>query len=156
MTEQLTAERLRELLDYDPETGVFRWKKSGRTAGSQKRNGYRFLVIDKRTHAEHRLAWIYMKGNPPRGEIDHMNRCRSDNRIANLRDVTRLDNQANKKPGASGLSGAYPVGKRFVSAVWDGTKRVRLGAFNTAKEAHAAYLGAYKILHGKRPARVGD
>jgi hypothetical protein len=94
---------LRALLDYDPDTGVFTWRnprtywhKVGDVAGSVNGRGYRILGICGRYYAEHRLAWFYVHGAWPTHTIDHINRVRTDNRIANLRDVTMRENNLNK------------------------------------------------------------
>jgi hypothetical protein len=98
----LTAERLRELLDYDPLTGVFLWKvpraqviKAGDLAGTFCAKGYRKIIVDGRSYKAHRLAWLYVYGEWPADQIDHINRVKDDNRIANLRSVTNGENRAN-------------------------------------------------------------
>jgi hypothetical protein len=97
----LTAEVLRTLVHYDPETGLFKWKTQSwpRNPGPIEQKtpkGYtRFSVLNKRYMA-HRLAWLYVTGAWPRGQIDHINGDRSDNRWANLRDVTPSENARNR------------------------------------------------------------
>lgn len=90
----LTAERLRELLDYDPETGYFRWRRDvgarawkGQLAGTMARDGYEYIGIDRRRYPAHRLAWLYVHGEWPRGLLRHLNWLRSDNRLENLREA---------------------------------------------------------------------
>jgi hypothetical protein len=88
MTE-LTAERLRELLNYDPDTGVFTWRvrpvhshRVGDIAGSVRTTrGYRLIGVAGRVYKAHRLAWLYMMGEWPKDQIDHINRDPSDNRF---------------------------------------------------------------------------
>ncbi len=98
----LTAERLRELLTYDPETGHFRWvftkgcRAGGQIAGTVRRDGYLCIAVDGRKHKAHRLAWFYMHGRWPHPEIDHINRSKLDNRLCNLREATRVENNANR------------------------------------------------------------
>jgi hypothetical protein len=98
----LTAERLRELVHYCQDTGVFTPRvnrgSAGGKAGNVAPSGYRRLHVDGRLHLEHRLAWLYMTGQWPARHIDHINRCRSDNRFANLRDVTQAENNRNRAP----------------------------------------------------------
>jgi hypothetical protein len=98
----LTAERVRELLEYDADTGILRWRVrrgtvvSGRIAGHLDAKGYMALGIDGRLYRLHRVVWLHVYGAWPTQEIDHINRVRHDNRLANLRDVSRLVNARNK------------------------------------------------------------
>ncbi|MEK9720323.1 MAG: HNH endonuclease, partial [Quisquiliibacterium sp.] len=78
---KLTQERLFDILDYDFETGIFRWKKTmrasawaGDVAGDVKPNGYIRIYFDGRGYYAHRLAWFYFYGTWPKGDIDHINR----------------------------------------------------------------------------------
>ena len=95
----ITAERLRELLHYDAETGVFRWKvrpyrtsiQSGTVAGMIYA-GYRRIRVDGQMYQAHRLAWFYIHGHWPVNLIDHKNTIRDDNRLSNLREATRAEN----------------------------------------------------------------
>lgn len=98
----LTVQRLREILEYDPETGLFTNKvkrnrntKVGSVAGGVYSNGYRGLLIGRVRYRENRLAWFYVHGVWPVGQIDHINHDRADNRISNLRDVTASENIRN-------------------------------------------------------------
>lgn len=105
---ELTAARLRELLHYDPETGIFTWRTSSQTAGSQNDRGYVRITIDGSDHKAHRLAHLYMTGEWPSAQIDHRSRVRDDNRWDNLRGATNGQNQANKAAtSASGHKGVY-------------------------------------------------
>jgi hypothetical protein len=94
----LTAERLREILGYDPETGLFtRLVRTGRirageVAGTAHSRGYRSIVIDGRVYLSHRLAWLYVHGEWPPEQIDHINRNRADNRLVNLRAAKQSQN----------------------------------------------------------------
>lgn len=98
----LTAERLRELLTYDPETGEFRWRYTrgcrarGQIAGTVTCLGYLTIAIDGRKYKAHRLAWLHVHGEWPYPEIDHINRIKLDNRLVNLRRATRAENNANR------------------------------------------------------------
>jgi hypothetical protein len=155
----LTADKLNELLIYEPDTGVFRWRvtlghrgKAGRMAGAI-RNGYRLIGIDKKMYAAHRLAWVMVHGDWPDGEIDHINGDPSDNRITNLRDVGRginLQNQrsaqARSKSGLLGASFHKARGKWRAQIAFQG-KTEYLGYFDSAEEAHTAYVRRKRELH---------
>jgi len=101
------ADYVRKRLDYDPETGVFIWKPqpgdkrwnaryAGEVAGSISNHGYRRINIDGKQYMAARLAWLYVYGEWPQNEIDHINRLRDDDRLVNLRDVTHTENNNNK------------------------------------------------------------
>jgi hypothetical protein len=153
----LTASRLRELLDYDPDTGVFRWRlKIGRSivgnvAGCRDRLGYVVITIDKRHYFAHRLALLYVNGAFPTNHIDHRNGVTNDNRLSNLRDVTVSENMQNQRgPRSNNISGYLGVsphyGKWNARIMVNGDQR-KLGRFATAREAYAAYLKAKRELH---------
>jgi len=98
----LTTDRLRELLDYDTETGLFRWKTPtnnritvGSLAGQNHPKGYTRIGVDGAKYLAHRLAWLYVHGVWPINQIDHINRMKTDNRINNLRDVIDGINKRN-------------------------------------------------------------
>lgn len=99
----LTAESLRELLHYDPQTGIFTWRvtrgnlKACSRAGSMKEDGYIRVCIGERRYHAHRLAWLYVTGDWPVEEIDHINRNKADNRFTNLRPATRSTNEQNRR-----------------------------------------------------------
>ena len=93
----LTAQRLREILNYDPETGQFSWKqpaqgRSSKKIGTKDPGGYLQISVERCVYQAHRLAWLYFYGQWPAAVIDHINRCRTDNRIANLQDVPHREN----------------------------------------------------------------
>ncbi len=154
----ITQERLKELLNYDPETGIFSWAVSttygvvaGRRAGGKYAVGYRYLSVDKRRYYEHRLAWLYVYGKWPEHEIDHIDGVRDNNAIRNLRDLTHAQNCQNiRKTGkSSGLLGAHFSKKMDC---WTANIRVDgkvfyLGVFDTEEEAHAAYLAKKREIH---------
>lgn len=155
----LTAERLRELLVYDPATGVFRWlaggakHSAGDVAGCVKPDGkrfYRYIGIDYRVYVAHRLAWLYMTGAWPAGEIDHRDTDGTNNRWGNLRSATRSQNAANRGAQSnsfSGLKGAFRDRRgRWRSSIQYGGRRLHIGSFATPEEAHAAYLEKAKQL----------
>lgn len=159
---KITAERLRVLVRYDPETGIFtriatsRADHLGLRAGRLK-NGYSAFSVDGKTFFAHRLAWLYVYGEWPKHQIDHINRDRTDNRIANLRDVTPADNAANapaSRASKTGLRGVYwRSGTRrrpYRAQICRNGKTRSLGHFATPEAAYAAYLAAAAELH-RRP-----
>ncbi|MGY8831687.1 MAG: HNH endonuclease signature motif containing protein, partial [Pseudomonadales bacterium] len=99
----LTIERLKEVLDYSPETGHFTWRinkrraRTGDIAGSVVAHGYILIRVDQTRQLAHRLAWFYVHGRWPDKNIDHINGQTADNRIANLRQATCAENLKNIK-----------------------------------------------------------
>lgn len=156
----LTQARLRELLHYDPDTGLFTWRvdrppraKAGDSPQSPTKRGYLRASIAGRLHYLHRLAWLYVHGVWPTGVIDHVNGNPSDNRIENLRDVSHAVNLQNLRKARSdsttGLIGAQPAGAtgRYVARIYVDNRNLSLGRFDSAEEAHSAYLIAKRKLH---------
>lgn len=152
----LTPERLREVLDYDPMTGVFSrvLKTCGtrRVKGSENCAGYLTIRIDGKAHYCHRLAWVYVYGTWPFGDIDHIDGDKANNRIGNLRDVTRGVNMQNQKKAqrrnrSSGLLGAFKDKNNWSARIGvDGVVH-HLGNYDTPEEAHEVYLGAKRLIH---------
>lgn len=155
MTE-LTQARLREVLAYDPETGVFTWiagQCAGKVAGSKHKSGYRQIQIGPRIYKAHRLAWLYVHGRFPHADIDHLNGVRDDNRLDNLREATRSENLQNvtraRRHKSAGRLGAFWVeekGKWLASTTLNGRSRF-LGYYATESEAHEAYITAKLSVH---------
>lgn len=153
----VTQERLRELLDYDPETGIFHWKSrrgkaaAGKVAGCLDGRGYCVINVDRKRHYAHRLAWVYVNGGV-RFCIDHINGDKGDNRIANLRDVDCKTNRQNTRKAyasnkSTGILGVRVLKGKYVSQIWVGGKDMHLGTFTTIEEAHAAYVEAKRLHH---------
>lgn len=153
----LSVERLKELLHYNPDSGVFTWvgagyrqeRRIGSVAGCLDPTGYIRIGIDGTQYWAHRLAWLYVKGEQPNGVIDHWNRIKSDNRISNLRDVTHQANIQNmaSREGRSLPRGVSKKRSKYVSGITIDGKRVHLGTFITPEEAHHAYLAAKAKYH---------
>lgn len=152
--EPLTVSRLREVLHYDPASGIFRWSDrkgakapAGAMAGHRsKALGYIEITIDGTHHWAHRLAWMYVHGEWPRQNLDHLNRKKDDNRIANLRDVGQSLNALNsvsprKRKHLLPL-GVSKQGSKFAAKLTMGGKCKHLGTFPTPSAAQAAYLAA--------------
>ena len=149
-TNELTAEYLRSILHYDPETGAFAWKisnsnrvKAGSVAGSPRGDGYLQIKVQSRAYRAQRLAWLYHFGEWPKLDIDHINRNRSDNRIANLRDVSHKQNQQNRSTNSDNTSGHPGVYWHKQKSKWRAQikhnyKLIHLGYFDDLEEAVAA------------------
>lgn len=163
-TDGLTLDRLREVLTYNPQTGRFRWtgaptrtgrdrsRQAGREAGVVAPNGYVKICIDGVKYQAHRLAWLYAHGSWPDAEVDHINGDPGDNRLANLRDAGRSENAQNLRrahaDNSSGMLGVSRVNdSRFVANISRDGRKVHLGSFRTAEDAHRAYLRAKAELH---------
>jgi hypothetical protein len=158
LAEQLTAEQLRDVLDYDPDTGLFRWRagiyhwRAGLPAGTEgwcgstrrpyvliglgttskgiQNRRYVLLGIKKKVYRAHRLAWLHVYGRWPKGEIDHINGNGCDNRIVNLREATTSQNGMNRGLRVDNTSGHKGISWNKKSSQW---------------LAHIGYRG--KIVH---------
>jgi hypothetical protein len=155
----LTADKLKDVLDYAPDTGVFVWLirpskavKAGTVAGClEKRIGYITIGIAKHIYKAHRLAWLYVNGQWPEGFIDHINGIKSDNRIANLRIVFADGNSQNiRKPNRrnkSGFMGVIWFQNKWRASMSVNGKTKWLGDYSTPEEAHQVYLAAKRMYH---------
>jgi hypothetical protein len=151
---QLTLRDVKDVIDYNPETGVFTWK---RKAAGYRRNRpagscflYRSIKLWGYPYFAHRLAWFYFYGKWPCGEIDHINRNRLDNRIENLRECSRRQNRANQVGwGTLGVKGVRKYRSRYRSAIKTGGVSIHLGTFDTINEALEAYNLAAKKTFGE-------
>lgn len=122
----ITQERLKELLNYSPETGLFTWKvnkgsrgKVGAIAGNKNKiTGYVLIVIDTKSHLAHRLAFLYMAGSLPSIHTDHINGVRDDNKWDNLREVTAEQNHRNRRKHKSNTSGVTGIRWSKASNKW--------------------------------------
>lgn len=155
----LSAERLRELLIYSPDSGEFRWKVdrggtavAGSLAGRINSKGYRMISLSGRKYKASRLAWLYMRGEWPSTNVDHRNRIRHDDRWANLREGTPSQHAVNK--GANNASGVRGVSwhkreRKWRAQIMVAGKRRRLGYFTDKNEAAAAYNKAALAAFGE-------
>jgi len=146
----LTQARLKELFYYDSGR-LFKFTKNGNfrkstQVGSINSAGYRMINIERKSYMEHRLIWLYHYGEWPKYEIDHLNRNRSDNRIENLRDVTRkinIQNTSRKIKAKKSHSGVYAVktndGVRFDAIITVNKTTICLGRFISSSTAENAY-----------------
>ena len=151
------AEQLKEVLHYNPDTGIFTWAanmggrgKVGSAAGWHQRGYTAIGVLGQRVMA-HRLAWFFVFNKWPAQQIDHINGDPSDNRIENLREVADLGNKQNirkaRTNNRSGLLGVSPNRKRWMATITTSGKQQCLGTFDTPELAHAAYLAAKRAQH---------
>lgn len=159
MPTELTAERLREVLAYDRQTGAFTWRttqsnraKAGKTAGStSSHDGYLYIRIDGALHKAHRLAWLHVHGSWPAAGLDHVNGERAQNNIANLREATQAENMQNlRRPhrdNKTGFMGVHRSGSRFYARIKAGPDFFKSPKVDTPQEAHAAYLQLKAIHH---------
>jgi hypothetical protein len=153
-TKRVGIERLKELLTYDPSTGVFHSarqrgaRRKDRVVGCLNAGGYLITCIDYKQFYLHRLAWFYMTGEWPEA-IDHRDGNRANNVFSNLRAADWTDNGANKKTVRNGLKGAYPHGSGFRSRIKLRGVDLCLGTFRTEEEAHEVYVSKAKELFGE-------
>lgn len=155
----LTQSRVKELLDYDPLTGVFTYKTlrghmtGGSVAGALHKHGYRHIKMDNKLYKAHVLVWLYVNGVFPSGHIDHIDHDKANNAISNLRDVNRMGNlqnqiksHSNNKTGFLGVSLKKRSGK-YLAQIQVAKKVIFIGHFDTPEEAHIAYVQAKRNLH---------
>jgi hypothetical protein len=158
----ITQQALKSALHYDPETGLFthicdtRYKKAGEQAGYVARNGYRCIYIQSsdKIYYAHRLAFLYMTGELPKEQVDHINRVKTDNRWDNLREVSQAENNRNlslRKDNKSGYRGVHwaKANQKWHASICVDGKSISLGYFTDAAEAGAAAEEARKRYFGK-------
>jgi hypothetical protein len=156
----LTAQRLRELLHYDPETGVFTWRaplgkktKPGQVAGTLHAAGFVSIGVGGFSYKAHRLAWLHVYGEWPTNVIDHIDGRPANNCIRNLRDVSMLVNMQNlrraRSDSKSGVQGValHPETGKWRPRLRLGGRNISLGLYETIGEAQTAYLEAKRLLH---------
>lgn len=147
----MTQKLLKEILHYNPNTGLFTWKinannngaTTGTTAGYINDSGYILICYKRNKHRLHRLAWLYMHGEHPQGEIDHVNHIRDDNRIENLRVVNKYEQAKNTTLRKDNPSGIVGVKYRDDRCKWEARitvnkNRINLGHYKTKIEAMMA------------------
>lgn len=150
----ITQQQLKEVLDYNERTGEFTWKvtlsnrgKKGNIAGYKNTQGYWYIRIHGDKYLAHRLAWLYVHGDWPKNEIDHINHDRADNRLCNLRPVTRKENCRNSGLRSNNTSGKTGVSRLKANGKWKSTIQDRyLGTFDDFEHAVIAREAAEKAL----------
>lgn len=160
-----TPERLRSRLDYDPETGVMKWKRrhennridkmwnkrfAGKTITDRMISGHLRLRVDGRNYLVHRIAWAIAYGDWPEGDIDHANRIPHDNRLCNLRLATRSQNCSNSvRRKKSGYRGVFFQFGKWKAQIARDRQKIHLGGFTKPENAALAYNLAALRLHGE-------
>jgi len=157
----ITAERLRDLAHYDPETGVMRWRvnrdragnaKAGDALGHPDKDGHLRAKVDGRSYYIHRLAFLYMNGDWPAAQIDHRDCNPANNAWENLRPATQSENQRNQsvaKNNQLGVKGVRRFRDKYRAAITVNGKTQHLGTYATAEVAHAVYRRAVRAQHGE-------
>lgn len=141
---QIDQAFLKSVLHYDPETGLFTDLASGIVRGTKSKVGYIIIQLKKKKYYAHRLAFLYMEGVFPERSTDHIDRCKSNNRWANLRKCGQSQNQANQGLRITNISGRKGVGRVPKPGKWrarityQGTE-VHIGTFDSREEAAIAY-----------------
>lgn len=156
----LTAQRVRELMQYDPETGVFKWLvkpnrniRVGEVVGTSRGSGQCLQTkIDGYFYRLHRLAWLYVYGSWPEADIDHIDGNPANNALANLRDVSRSVNLQNRRKAmghnkSAGILGVSKKRNKWRARIKVNGRQISLGHFDTIEEAQAAYLTAKREHH---------
>lgn len=149
---QISHQRLKELLEYFPETGSFLWqerKKNMRErVGSVDNKGYLRISLDKVRYKAHRIAWFYIHGEWPEGMLDHIDGNKLNNKLNNLRDVQQNVNSYNTETAYSssktGFLGVTKVGNRFYPRLGISGKVHHFGGYGTPEEAHEVYKAQKK------------
>lgn len=158
-TRLLSAEYVRNRLIYEPETGIFRWRvyqKSkrmvGQVAGHLRKTGQVVILLENQSYLAHRIAWVYVTGKNPTGQIDHINCNPSDNRFENLRECTASENCRNKKIPANNTSGVKGVSLfkgRWAAKVGLKGKKFFFGYHESLQSAAIAVKLGRAALHGE-------
>lgn len=163
----ITQEQIREVLDYNPDTGHLTWKVArghrrvgDRAGGIDITKGYRSVRVLGKAYKEHRLIWLWYTGSFPKDHMDHINGVRDDNRIANLRECTNQENSQNRtvfnnpKKRSKYIGVSYRgklKGNQWRARIMLNNKDIELGYFNTEEEAHQAYVEAKAVYHTFQP-----
>jgi hypothetical protein len=158
--DDLTADFVREVFDYDPHTGAIKWRvkysrkvNAGMPAGYLDSGRYVRIRIKGRAYAAHRIAFLYMHGRWPTEFLDHVNGDKTDNRLVNLRECSSAQNNSNRpytRPTRAGVKGVRltPNGS-YEARISANGRRIYLGKYDDAESAKAAYQSAALKYHGE-------
>ena len=161
MSDLPSRDEIIELLQYDQDTGMFRWRKSnggrakaGATVGCPTAAGYLRVRVYGRLFYLHRLAWLCATGDWPSGHIDHINGDRTDNRLSNLRETNEQENAWNRQKQTNNTSGFTGVtynkaNDRWIAQIKDCGVPVYLGSFKNKTDAAFAYETYATKLRGE-------
>lgn len=164
-TVSLTQAQIRQMFDYDPISGLMTRKistgsrgRDGAKVGTLVGAGYLKVSINYENFLVHRLVWLHVHGVWPTEDIDHINGVKTDNRLANLRLVTKSQNQHNirqRHNNTSGFTGVRPntTENKWAARITVNSKEIHLGCFSTKEAAAAAYQNAKRIYHPTAPQR---
>lgn len=163
---KITDDRLRQVLNYDKNTGVFTWAQRlspiadiGSVAGCVQPGGHIHIGIDGVYYGAHRLAWLYVTGQWPMCELDHKNLDKTDNRFNNLRLATNQQQSANRPASRNNRSGFKGVGVpyrprktttpvRYRARIRVNHRLIHLGYYKSPEAANAAYAEAARLHFG--------
>lgn len=157
-TEEFTAEVARTLFSYDPITGSIRYltkrdrHQIGDIATRKRVDGYNYVCLSKRKVRANRLAFLLVTGEWPFALVDHKNNDHTDDRWENLRPATKSQNSANSKrpvTNTTGFKGVKRQNRKFSARIRYMDKQMHLGMFDTAEEAHEAYMAAARKYFGE-------
>ena len=148
----ITQTELKSKLNYDLNTGIFTWVKNGKIAGYAKKGGYIFIRLPNKLYRAHKLAWLYMYGEIPSMEVDHINGNKHNNAIQNLRLSTSSENKYNaklRKDSTSKVKGLhwYKKLKKWQINIQVNKKRLHLGYEKDFFEACCVIASARNKLH---------
>lgn len=145
----ITQQYLKDILFYDPETGLFKWiqAKFGRTLNkwitTQDKQGYVVIKIDGVQYLAHRLAWLYMTGEWPSELIDHKDTIKNNNKWLNLREANYQQNMQNRNVSyisTTNLKGVFENSSgNFIARIQHNGEKINLGTYKTKEEAHEVY-----------------
>lgn len=138
--------------DYDPKSGIFTDKTTGKKAGSPNAKNYLYVRIGGRSVGLHRLVFMWMYGHWPVEHVDHINSCPWDNRLVNLRPATASQNAQNRRPtdknyGYKGVVRNKVTGRWHAKITVDGRRKCLPGSYESAYRAHQAYKAAAREYH---------
>lgn len=156
----ISHDDLLALMAYDPDTGTFHWReyryprREDLLVGFRNDEGYLKTKIGRKTYSLHRLAWLYIHGEWPSDQVDHINGVRDDNRLCNLRLASQSENRINSAVNANNKLGIRGVRKTarglgYAARITKDGRQIHLGYFKTPEEARAARAAATKLLHGE-------